>query len=496
MFMHPPTMDLGTVAPLAPHVNSYPRRASVSGDRNIASQDCERPKKKKGLARLWGLVTGHHKNSKQNAQQRRSEEKQVERPEDDAPLAPPPPLSYLVNRSPRERTTSSSSLRRTSVPSTPPSYSTLPTPTSIRNTWIEDGSKPMGLGMGGPLTAHTEESASNMNGPADPSSAPPMSASSVPVTEIPRGIQPMSSEPDMRQRMLQPAFSEVLQQQQQQFQQSMFRPSMSAATPRPISMYSLHKSLPPLPKEAMAAQSMPTPVDMPRPATMFDMSTQAVGESPEELEQPNPPFRHDVRRQSFSGTGSRTDLTIPSMGTFPLNRNNMQQEYGPAPAVNHDNYGYSPYAEMGEMGALPVPASRSANRLDVQNGLGNDKHLGKRRSRFGLSSLIGKVTGSNSRPSTSNGDIRVSVSSPTPGGGPPTSESDPSVTEYGVNGSSSRSRHGNGAPNSSGIGMGSGNGHSRMSVASRKAIEELVDQDPKFVAYRYPSVDQSIALLR
>ena len=29
----------------------------------------------------------------------------------------------------------------------------------------------------------------------------------------------------------------------------------------------------------------------------------------------------------------------------------------------------------------------------------------------------------------------------------------------------------------------------RMSVASRKAIQQLVEQDPEFVAYRYPSND-------
>jgi hypothetical protein len=36
----------------------------------------------------------------------------------------------------------------------------------------------------------------------------------------------------------------------------------------------------------------------------------------------------------------------------------------------------------------------------------------------------------------------------------------------------------------------------RMSVTSRKALEELVQQDPDFVAYRYPSSDQRLDLLR
>ena len=36
----------------------------------------------------------------------------------------------------------------------------------------------------------------------------------------------------------------------------------------------------------------------------------------------------------------------------------------------------------------------------------------------------------------------------------------------------------------------------RMSVTSRKALEELVHQDADFVAYRYPSSDQRLDLLR
>lgn len=36
----------------------------------------------------------------------------------------------------------------------------------------------------------------------------------------------------------------------------------------------------------------------------------------------------------------------------------------------------------------------------------------------------------------------------------------------------------------------------RMSVVSRKALEELVSQDTEFVAYRYPSNEQRLDLLR
>ncbi|OCB84808.1 hypothetical protein A7U60_g8334 [Sanghuangporus baumii] len=171
-----------------------------------------------------------------------------------------------------------------------------------------------------------------------------------------------------------------------------------------------------------------------------------------------------------------------------------------------DSFSYSPYSEMGSM-RMSASASRSTGRLGP--GLAADDPvrcegdkavgIGKRRSRFELSNLIGKITGrsrtsmnANNNNSASEGRLSVAVSPP----GPPTSESDqhqygsPSVTEYGVGNGSIRSRHnGNGY-------MTPGQGASRMSVASRRAIEEFVDQDPKFVAYRYPSVDQNIALLR
>ena len=74
------------------------------------------------------------------------------------------------------------------------------------------------------------------------------------------------------------------------------------------------------------------------------------------------------------------------------------------------------------------------------------------------------------------------------------------VNGFRVNGSANGVSSVNGVNGVNGIngvnGLPPGAGQSRMSVASRRAIEELVDQDPNFVAYRYPSVDQNIALLR
>ncbi|KAL5528130.1 hypothetical protein ACEPAF_7266 [Sanghuangporus sanghuang] len=168
---------------------------------------------------------------------------------------------------------------------------------------------------------------------------------------------------------------------------------------------------------------MLTPIDSPRPVAMFDMNTHSHLSMPNMNEQhndmlgsPQPYFSRDVRRL---GSGLAADDPV---------------------------------------------------RCEGDKAVG----IGKRRSRFELSNLIGKITGrsrtsmnANNNNSASEGRLSVAVSPP----GPPTSESD--QHQY-----------------------GSASGASRMSVASRRAIEEFVDQDPKFVAYRYPSVDQNIALLR
>lgn len=58
----------------------------------------EKKKKKKGLAKIWGLVTGSVKNHRNGHDNTSS----FSRQEDNLPLTPPPPLSYLVSRGPSE----------------------------------------------------------------------------------------------------------------------------------------------------------------------------------------------------------------------------------------------------------------------------------------------------------------------------------------------------------------------------------------------------------
>jgi hypothetical protein len=95
----------------------------------------------------------------------------------------------------------------------------------------------------------------------------------------------------------------------------------------------------------------------------------------------------------------------------------------------------------------------------------------KRKSKFGLSALLGKKNiPSDVEYTDENIVMRRSGSD---------GQDDPLTSGYATSGS----RH-------------SGGAHPRLSITSRKALEERVAQDPEFVAYRYPSNNQRLDLLR
>lgn len=206
---------------------------------------------------------------------------------------------------------------------------------------------------------------------------------------------------------------------------------------RPESMiFGREKCLPPLPVES----SVNFPSDG-RPATMFALDHRPS----EELAPPRAPFRSaDARRQSFGGLESR-----PGSQNFTYNGT-------PGPVAG--NYG--------EFGASRLSlgwwedARRSQGRaVGSVETTGTSKTASRRRSKFGLSSLFGKKD---------RGDISTSMDH-----------------ESVVN--SRTSEHDSRGFTGPGV---------RMSVTSRKAIQELVDQDPDFVAYRYPSNDPRLDLFK
>lgn len=465
----------------------WPRR-SVSDNLLSTPMDAvpdKSTKKRKGLAKLWKIVTGqgtHHKNRSKGSEaiQQMQEIQPIPRSEDDFPLAPPPPLSYLVNRSsaaPRERTLSASTSTARRVSTSSPSIASggstaLPTPTSIRDLWREQEAA-MDISMTSTgkaydvLPVHVEES---NNGYQDGLVSPD--------PDFARTVHPAASAPDMRQRLQDtPCF---------------VHPPLPGATPaqipgspRPISVYSLHKSLPPLPgqEDRQDQNIVPAIVEPVRPRTMYDMVSATSMNQEDDwdgtIRPPDPSFRREERRQSFGGTSSRPEIPVNAR-SLPLNSAHMK---GPSDRL------YNPYDEMGSP-ARALGQMEAADRSSLT--------LPKRRSRFGLSSLLEKFSGSGH----SSKEARRSLA-PTPSslGGydisSGTASSRPSESDLNMDGSFSNTEHGyntnGGGPPSSRSRHGAR--ASRMSVASRKAIEELVDQDPDFVAYRYPSADQNISLI-
>ena len=174
---------------------------------------------------------------------------------------------------------------------------------------------------------------------------------------------------------------------------------------------------------------------------------------------------------------------------------------------------------------MPRP---SADEKSISAGtIGSERTVGKRRSRFGLAGLVESITGKSgdakskqAQATTTHMQMHGQAQSGSLGnlngwsdarGASYVSDvsaamllqSESDLHSQSLSGTgSSRSRHERemmAQQQQQRQTMGAlpaGAGQSRMSVASRRAIEELVDQDPNFVAYRYPSVDQNITLLR
>jgi hypothetical protein len=75
----------------APGVSN--RWSTIPPEERVAEE--KREKKRKGLLKIWKIVTGTSRDRDARGPER---VRSFERAEDDAPLAPPPPLSYLVSR--------------------------------------------------------------------------------------------------------------------------------------------------------------------------------------------------------------------------------------------------------------------------------------------------------------------------------------------------------------------------------------------------------------
>jgi len=259
-----------------------------------------------------------------------------------------------------------------------------------------------------------------------------------------KGLHQVTSEPDIRRP----------QQDSPSSHSSLTVPQPSSTT-RPQSMLMREKSLPPLPDEINLHPPADQPDSQPRKVYPHDHRQIPAGASPpvQDFSAPRAPFRTDeARRQSFGGITSRpnfTAQTLPSKGLYVQEFNspaNIYTEFG----TSRRSLGYLDHIEEKQ----PIPTTPS-----------------KRKSKFGLASFLGRKSQTYDRNLLVAHDSSASRRS--------TSDARDDITSNGGY-ATSASRHSVGP---------------RMSVMSRKAVEELVEQDPTFVAYRYPSTDQRVDFL-
>jgi hypothetical protein len=426
-------------------------------------------KKKKGLAKIWNTLTGSKSKGSSQAGSFNDQTQSFDRTDDDLPLAPPPPLSYLVERGPGEHNTPVPRQSTISLPSTASPKNVLSSPA------VSPGTPPSSL-LPSPASSRPsnadpeivgEKKTLNWNQDEE-ERADPLAEEGSKLFASPKSLHQITSEPDIRQSQLEsPSFLSNL--------------SVPQPVPaiRPASMLLREKSLPPLPHEINLHPPADQPDSQPRTVFPYDHSQIPAGASPpvQDFSAPRAPYyTEDARRQSFGGITSRpnyTTQTLPSRGMYA-------QELK-APATSYNEFGGSRrslgYMEHVQEKQHTTPYTPS-----------------KRKSKFGLATFLGRKSQVYDRDLLASHDSPVSRRS--------TSDTRDDVT---YNGSFATS----------------GSRHSitpRMSVISRK-VEELVEQvhirfrsaalasllltllanlsqDPTFVAYRYPSSDQTVDLLR
>lgn len=410
------------------------------------SNEGKTKKKKGGLAKIWRIVTGSGKNE---ATHTRGLLQKAVGNDDDLPLAPPPPLSYLVDRGPTDLL-HSGSLRHTSTPS-------LPSVTSAK------------IGL----------SSSGMSPPTAPSSLLPSPTSLRPAGPDIEVVN-TNNDGNANDQDYKIGQDDVFGKNQNVIWRSMHsntpEPDMRSQTKadstclnnncgaRAIS-FSREKSLPPLPPGELPAQVLPSDF---RPRTLYTYDPRQLpsGSRPvHDFLPPQAPFRSvDVRRQSFGGISSRPNLPIQTM---PISKPvGVGFDARPSFGLHYDEFGIS----QRSLGRLEHVQERS-------NRVPSPFPLTKRKSKFALSSLLGKKQDKQSM-QENHGQF--------PAIGYSLYDTQDDVATNGYAASVSRHSASTNTPSP----------NLRMSVTSRKALEELVQQDAEFVAYRYPSNDQRLDLLR
>lgn len=413
------------------HSQLWPLKTN-EGEVSTAATDDKFKKKRSGLAKIWKLVKGvsSHKDATQTVP--RDSLPSLDRNDDDSPLAPPPPLSYLVERGPGEHL-GGAGARHASTPS-------LPSTSSPRNGGFSSAGMSPSTAPTSLLPSPTSSRPSAGNGDGNDRKNSGQTDEKEMLDMLPdengrtrMSIHPVTSEPDMRQKLPHTTFAST---------NGMTLPK--SAPPRHQVVLSREKSLPPLPGEVKLRAQHGGGVD-PRPQTLYaTYDLRHLGQDMQDLAPPHAPFRNEPRRQSFNGTGARPNLgiqTMPLTGAHDRMRapNGMYSEFG----VSRRSLGR--LGDIEENPAIPLTPT-------------------KRKSKFGLATLLGKKSPT---PVETNGYSSHEF----PRLASPVLDSNEDYLAPGYPSSMYRT-----GP--------------RLSAASRKAIEERVEQDREFVAYRYPSQTQ------
>ena len=449
----------GAHLPASPIDLNTPRRSQIWPPTELddisqsqISGEGKTKKKKGGLAKIWRIVTG---SGKSEAAHTRDQLQKAVGNEDDLPLAPPPPLSYLVDRGPTDLL-HTGSLRHTSTPSLPsvtsakiglssPGMSPPTAPSSILPS-------PTSLRPSGPdievVDSHNTNNDGNAHDQDYKLGQDDVSAKNQNV--LWRPVQSNTPEPDTRS---------------QTKAESTWPSLNSSGAARAIS-FSREKSLPALPSGELPAQVLPSDF---RPRTLYTYDPRQLppGSRPaHDFLPPQAPFRSaDVRRQSFGGISSRPNLPIQTMPISKPVGFDTRQSFG----LHYDEFGIS-QRSLGRLEYVQEKTNRAPSPFP----------LNKRKSRFTLSSLLGKRQDKQSMQENQGQYPTIGYSLYDP-------QDDVATIGY----AASTSRH-----SAISASTNAPSPNLRISVTSRKALEELVQQDAEFVAYRYPSNDQRLDLLR
>ncbi|CCM05458.1 uncharacterized protein FIBRA_07678 [Fibroporia radiculosa] len=428
-----PEAELGSTTPTLHLAGAFGQEEETSRTESPATQA---PKKKNGFKKFWKIVTGGSSKGGSSSKGR-NQSRSLEKPEDDAPLAPPPPISYLVNR---ER--GISSRRHVSTPSLPSSVSP--------NTMSLYATSPTAPSSVVPSPTSSRQPIADKDNISDNRK----DSGNHDLDEYHIDI----NSPDIEGR------GRTTQSSSKTLSSYNGPQTPVSATLGVPTTVRRDKSLPPLPAESSVEFPQHAMPDS-RPQTMFTydgrMSLSRDLVAPQLLP-PSAPFRNaEPRRQSFSGLASSPH---PAVRSLPLKGVYGRMTPGPGSPSSISE------ARYGEFGA-----SKLSLGWDALQGTQTSKPK-QRKSRFGLASLFSKKSSGGGGDNKENGAVEAEYAASTFRTSASDREDATTGNLYG----------------------GSGSAHSsnvqRMSMASRKNIAELVEQDSEFVAYRYPSTDQRLDL--